>query len=87
LAYPGTYRVLDVQKNVETVEKQLHTTQDKLNSILVISKPDIRNEEGLPMMEIREELDDEGNVICKWATELSIKEANNDPSIQCNDSK
>ena len=79
--------MLDVQKNVETVEKQLHTAQDKLNSILVISKPDIRNEEGLPMMEIREELDDEGNVICKWATELNIEEANNDPSIQCNGPK
>ncbi|KAI9766624.1 MAG: hypothetical protein M1840_006435 [Geoglossum simile] len=56
-------RIEYVEKNVKTAETQLHTTQDKLNSILVISKPGILNEEGLPMMEIREELDDEGNVI------------------------
>ena len=76
-----THHALDVQKNVKTVEKQLHTAQDKLKSILVISKPDIRNEEGLPIMEIREELDEKGNIICKCATELSMKEANNYLSI------
>jgi unconventional prefoldin RPB5 interactor 1 len=58
------------------VDKQLRIAEDKLNSILVISKPDIRNEEGLPIMEIREELDEEGNVICKSAVELSAREAN-----------
>ncbi|KAH0551372.1 hypothetical protein GP486_007414 [Trichoglossum hirsutum] len=59
------HRDADVQKNANTVEKRLHNVEEKLNSILVISKPDIRNEEGLPIMEIREELDEEGNVICK----------------------
>ncbi|KAH0537500.1 hypothetical protein FGG08_005718 [Glutinoglossum americanum] len=56
-------RIEYAQKNAKTVEKQLQIAEDKLNSIIVISKPDVRNEEGLPIMEIREELDDDGNVI------------------------
>ncbi|KAI9831152.1 MAG: hypothetical protein M1819_005240 [Sarea resinae] len=52
-----------VQQNVRTVEKQLNTAEDRLNAVLVVRQPDIRNEEGLPLMEIREELDEDGNVI------------------------
>ncbi|KAI9779426.1 MAG: hypothetical protein M1839_007391 [Geoglossum umbratile] len=63
-----TYHVQDVQENVKTVETQLHTAENKHGSVLVISKPDARSEEGLPIMEIREELDDEGNVTSSSAT-------------------
>lgn len=33
----------------------------------VISRPDVHNEGGLPLTEIREELDEVGNVICMYA--------------------
>lgn len=38
--------------------------EEKLTALLVIRQPEVRTEEGLPFTEIREELDDEGNVIC-----------------------
>ena len=56
----------DVQKNVEAVTKQLEDAGQKLSLSLHISRPETRDEEGLPLTEIREELDEEGNVICGW---------------------
>ncbi|RDW73435.1 hypothetical protein BP6252_07342 [Coleophoma cylindrospora] len=52
-----------VQQNVNTVEKQMEKAEHKLAVATVISTPEVRNEEGLPMTEIFEELDEEGNVI------------------------
>ncbi|ORY17429.1 Prefoldin subunit-domain-containing protein [Clohesyomyces aquaticus] len=56
-------RVDYVQQNVATVEKQLQTAEKKLEAASVLLEPDIENEEGLPLMDIQEELDEEGNVI------------------------
>ena len=55
-----------MQKNVQTLEAQLDSAEKKLSLSEHLSRPDIRDEEGLPVTDIREELDDEGNVICEW---------------------
>jgi unconventional prefoldin RPB5 interactor 1 len=52
-----------VEQNVRTVQKQIDAAENKLAAASVISTPDVRNEEGLPLTEIMEELDEEGNVI------------------------
>lgn len=54
----------DVQQNVKTVTFLLGTAEEKLVISTVVSRPGVHNEEGLPLTEIREELDSEGNVIC-----------------------
>ncbi len=56
-------RIDYVEQNIQTIEKQIATMEEKLAVATVISTPDIRNEEGLPLTEIIEELDDEGNII------------------------
>ncbi|OJD36596.1 udp-galactose transporter like protein [Diplodia corticola] len=52
-----------VQKNVDTVQKQVDAAEDKLNKVIIISEPSLADEEGGPLMDIREELDEEGNVL------------------------
>jgi unconventional prefoldin RPB5 interactor 1 len=56
-------RVDYVQKNITTIEKQLDGAEKKLSGVSVLLEPDMENEEGLPWMDIEEELDDEENVI------------------------
>ncbi|ESZ97445.1 hypothetical protein SBOR_2134 [Sclerotinia borealis F-4128] len=63
-----------VQQNIKTIEKQIETAEEKLVKATIISTPDVRNEEGLPVTEITEELDDEGNVISsRLSTPGSVK--------------
>ncbi|CZS97608.1 uncharacterized protein RAG0_06596 [Rhynchosporium agropyri] len=52
-----------VEQNVRTMQKQLQTAERKLMNASIISTPEVRNEDGLPLTEIMEELDEEGNVI------------------------
>jgi len=54
----------DVQENVRSVDKQLVLAEQKLATSEVITQPEARDEDGLPLTEIWEELDDEGNIIC-----------------------
>ncbi|OBT54558.1 hypothetical protein VE04_05406 [Pseudogymnoascus sp. 24MN13] len=59
-------RIDYVAQNVKTAEKQLHAAEDKLEKVGMVSEEledSARDEEGLPLTEIIEELDDEGNVI------------------------
>jgi unconventional prefoldin RPB5 interactor 1 len=56
-------RIDYVQQNVRTVQKQLETAENKLVAATIISEPEVRNEEGLPLTEIIEELDEDGNEI------------------------
>ena len=58
-----TRRIDYVSRNVETLEKQVKGVENKLAAASVISNPDVRDEEGLPLTEIVEELDEDGNVI------------------------
>ena len=48
-----------------TIEKRLSLAEEKLAAVNVVIQPEVRNEERLPITEIREELDDEGNVLCR----------------------
>ncbi|MCJ1393961.1 hypothetical protein MMC18_006838 [Xylographa bjoerkii] len=56
-------RVDYVQDNVKILTKQLEATEDRLSAIEVVIHPEARSEEGLPLTEIIEELDEDGNVI------------------------
>jgi unconventional prefoldin RPB5 interactor 1 len=51
---------LDVHGNVTTLEKRLETEQEKLDKANYLG---YRDEEGLPLTEITEELDEQGNVL------------------------
>ncbi|KAI1849166.1 hypothetical protein JX265_012800 [Neoarthrinium moseri] len=53
-----------VRRNIATLEKQLETAENKLAAANVLSNPDMpEDEEGLPITEIMEELDDDDNVV------------------------
>ncbi|KAI2620451.1 Prefoldin subunit-domain-containing protein [Hypoxylon sp. NC1633] len=58
-----TNRLDYVTKNTDTLGKQLGEMQNKLAAVTVIANPDATDEEGLPIMEIMEELDDDDNVV------------------------
>jgi unconventional prefoldin RPB5 interactor 1 len=53
------------QKNAELVQKQIDRAEDRLELALAANSPVLRNEDGQPLMEIEEELDENGNIICK----------------------
>jgi len=56
-------RIDYVSRNVETVRKQLSDAEKKRNALLLVGDADYRDEAGLPLTEITEELDDSGEVI------------------------
>ncbi|MCJ1400309.1 hypothetical protein MMC11_003514 [Xylographa trunciseda] len=56
-------RVDYVQQNVKTLTRQCGAAEDRLAAIDVVIQPEARSEEGLPLTEIIEELDEDGNVI------------------------
>lgn len=65
--------VPDVQNNINSVKSLLQEAETKAAASVAISQ-EVHNDEGLPLVEIREDLDDEGNVIC-------MAENQNKPSI------
>ncbi|KAK1254919.1 hypothetical protein MKX08_008914 [Trichoderma sp. CBMAI-0020] len=56
-------RIDYVSKNIETLQKQLGTAENKHAAATVISQPDATDEEGQPILDIVEELDDDDNVV------------------------
>lgn len=56
-------RIDYVGQNIKSIQKQLVAAEDRLGAAAVISQPEARDEERLPLTEIYEELDEEGNVI------------------------
>ena len=58
-----TKRVDYISRNVSTIQKQLSDVEKKRNALLLAEEPDHRDEAGLPLMEVSEELDEEGNVV------------------------
>lgn len=56
----------DVQQNIKTVSSLLQVAEERYTSSQILSQPEVRNEEGLPLTDIYEELDEEGNVICMF---------------------
>lgn len=62
-------RIDYVQQNIRTVSSLLNSAQEKYATTQVLSQPEVRNEEGLPLTEIHEELDEKGNVISSSISE------------------
>ncbi|KAH9892146.1 Prefoldin subunit-domain-containing protein [Xylariomycetidae sp. FL2044] len=58
-----THRLDYVSRNIENLEKQLEASQDKLAAVTVVSNPYVGDDDGLPITEILEELDDDDNVL------------------------
>ncbi|KAI9784491.1 MAG: hypothetical protein M1835_003572 [Candelina submexicana] len=56
-------RIDYVEQSITTIQKQLAVAEEKLSALLVLQQPEVHNEEGLPVTEIREELDEDGNII------------------------
>ncbi|KAL7926829.1 Prefoldin subunit domain-containing protein [Trichoderma austrokoningii] len=56
-------RIDYVSKNIETLQKQLETAENKHAAATVISQPDATDEDGQPILDIVEELDDDDNVV------------------------
>jgi unconventional prefoldin RPB5 interactor 1 len=56
-------RIDYVQQNSATIEKQLDAAEKQLAGVDILLDPGMENEEGLPMMDIEEELDEQGNAI------------------------
>jgi len=52
-----------VSKNTETLAKRLDAAENKLAGARVVAHPDATDEDGLPITEISEQLDDDDNVI------------------------
>lgn len=60
-----TRRIDFAERNVETLEKQLEAAENKLAASTVLAEPDgvVDEESGLPITDIIEEIDEEGNVV------------------------
>jgi len=56
-------RIDYVQQNRSTAEKQLERAEKQLAGFSLLSDPGLENEDGLPMMDIEEELDENENVV------------------------
>ncbi|KAG9187129.1 hypothetical protein G6011_05000 [Alternaria panax] len=56
-------RIDYVRTSSATIEKNLDTAEKKLAGVDVLLEPGMDNEEGEPMMDIEEELDDDGNEV------------------------
>ncbi|KAI1384205.1 Prefoldin subunit-domain-containing protein [Hypoxylon trugodes] len=58
-----TNRLDYVGKNVATLTKQVEDLQKKLSAVEIVANPGATDEDGLPITEIMEELDDDDNVV------------------------
>ncbi|KAH8722926.1 Prefoldin subunit-domain-containing protein [Phaeosphaeriaceae sp. PMI808] len=56
-------RIDYVQQNNATIEKQLDAVEKQLAGVELLLDPGVENEDGLPMIDIEEELDDDGNEV------------------------
>ena len=65
-------RIDYVQVNITTVTSLLSAAQKELVASEVLKEAKAPNEDGLPLTEIREELDENGNIICKSYLCLSV---------------
>ena len=56
-------RVDYVTKSIESLQRQLETAENKHAAASIISQPDAQDDEGQPITEIVEELDDDDNIV------------------------
>lgn len=61
-----------MQQNVKAALSLLDSAQEELARFKILSGSDgVRRDEGLPLTEILEELDEEGNIVCKYTVGTS----------------
>ncbi len=66
-----------ISKNISTLSKQLEAAENKLAAARAVANPEATDEDGLPITEISEELDDDDNVIS-----YSLRQpGNNEPQL------
>ena len=56
-------RIEYVQHNLKSIASLLSAAEEELTATMVLIEPEVRSDEGLPLTEIHEELDEDGNVI------------------------
>ena len=62
-----------MQKNISTVQRMLQASLENLAGAASVEPDDDRGHDGQgndPVMDIREELDEEGNIICQYYDKL-----------------
>ncbi|EEH41694.2 hypothetical protein PAAG_03257 [Paracoccidioides lutzii Pb01] len=57
-----------VQQNIKVLEKRILVSEKKFDAMLTVEHPGAINEEGLPITDIVEELDEDGNVVLSSTT-------------------
>ena len=57
------HRIDYVTRNLDTLANRLETVENQYAAATVVSQPDATDEEGLPITEIFEELDDDDNIV------------------------
>ena len=67
-------RVDYVQENVKSAQKRYEAAGSKLAAVSIVMQPEARDEEGLPLTEITEELDEDDNIICRFLTSVHMLE-------------
>ena len=66
-----SYQV-DVQQNIKTVSSLLQVAREKYTASQILRDPEESHDGRLPLTEIHEELDDDGNVICRSHFTMSL---------------
>ncbi|KAF2429323.1 hypothetical protein EJ08DRAFT_680071 [Tothia fuscella] len=61
-------RIETGRKNAQTVQKQLEAAEDQLADLVLVSQSNSKERDGLPVMDIYEELDDDGNILSSTVT-------------------
>ncbi|KAJ2898082.1 hypothetical protein MKZ38_004194 [Zalerion maritima] len=56
-------RIDYVTRNIKTLENQLVASEHKLSRVSILSDPDMKNDEGEPILDIFEQLDEDDNVL------------------------
>lgn len=51
-------------ENIKAVSRRIEVAEEQLSILKAQSQPMLHSAEGLPITEILEELDEEGNVVC-----------------------
>jgi unconventional prefoldin RPB5 interactor 1 len=64
-------RIETGRKNAETMLKQLDAAEEKLEKVLMVAEPIMESEGGEQLMDIFEELDDDGNIISSRVVDAS----------------
>lgn len=69
------HRVEVASKNIEILEKQVTAAETKLARINIVAQPDLEHEDGEPILDIFEQLDEDGNIVSSRVQEAGTAES------------